>query len=198
MRASRYATTPRTGAWQPVMPLLPPSKAQSMRNATLYRTLTPGESSEASKSSKAIKALWAQLEPPTTLAESIEEDFRSLLARIDAEPVEDGVNHPGEVCVAEFLLLHGSETLPSLVASSDHPRRAALLRLLGRSNSLDTNICVELVASALSSSNIEVRDAAIQAAEHWEAPAIIAELRKHREETPWLADYIGQVIAATR
>ena len=40
----------------------------------------------------------------------------------------------------------------------------------------------------------EIRDAAIQAVEHWQEPALLDVLKNHREEEPWLREYQTGVI----
>ena len=55
-----------------------------------------------------------------------------------------------------------------------------------------------LVRDALRSGNIEMRDAAAQAAEHWPERGILAALEEHDEPKQWLADYINDVAADHR
>ena len=53
----------------------------------------------------------------------------------------------------------------------------------------------QLLAHCLASKDIVVRDAAIQAAEDWEDPAMYSILSSHVERVPWLRDYLSSVTA---
>lgn len=122
--------------------------------------------------------------------------LRHVITAIEQEPVEDGVLHPAEPRLAEFLRQYGAATL---YAEMFEGRRSAtlvasLLRLLGRRKLENARLREEILRAALASSSIEVRDAAVQAAELWEDPTAIELLRNHTEQNPWLADYIGRVL----
>jgi len=69
-----------------------------------------------------------------------------------------------------------------------------MLRLLGRVRIDDGELRRRLVETGLASSNAEVRDAAVQAAEQWADPSLASLLRSHKEPVDWLADYV-QVVA---
>ena len=74
---------------------------------------------------------------------------------------------------------------------------ASILKLAGRqpveSLSHYTSLLVE---QALQHEDVEVRDAAVYAIEHWEDPKCIDLLRDHlaREPEEWLRDYMSQVL----
>ena len=52
----------------------------------------------------------------------------------------------------------------------------------------------ELVRNALALDDVEIRDAAVQAAELWDDPHILPVLKSHYEPESWLRDYISDVI----
>jgi len=112
------------------------------------------------------------------------------------EPVEDGVSHPSEPWLARFLEQHGTMALYSEMFEGrlGAARAASLLRLLGRQKPQDPGMREKILRAALASSSIEVRDAAVQAAELWEDHTAIEVLRSHVEQTRWLADYINRVL----
>jgi hypothetical protein len=51
-----------------------------------------------------------------------------------------------------------------------------------------------ILRQTLRSPSVEVRDAAVQAAELWADSDSLRCLREQRETTPWLADYIKKVV----
>jgi hypothetical protein len=122
--------------------------------------------------------------------------IREIVAAIVAEPVEDGMTHPAERLIATFAQRHGSGEVRGIVCELEKRRLAAdFLRLLGRAAPLDAAARSEILRDALQSSDLEVRDAAIQAAESWNDRALAEILRSHREQVPWLADYLRRVAA---
>lgn len=70
---------------------------------------------------------------------------------------------------------------------------ADFLRLAGRVHP-DAQLRTELLEQSLASEDIQVRDAAVQAAELWADSSSVSALRQHQEKAPWLADYIQRVI----
>jgi hypothetical protein len=128
-------------------------------------------------------------------AESRTRALRSLLAAVDTEPVEDGVIHPAERELSAFLGRHGVASLHEAMfqARANSGRTAALLRLLGRGDGVDATARERLLLAGLEAASVEVRDAAVQAAELWDDAALVTTLRAHKETTPWLADYVARV-----
>ena len=51
-----------------------------------------------------------------------------------------------------------------------------------------------LVRDGLAKNSVEVRDAAIQAAESWGDSELIEVLKAHSETEPWLRQYLNDVI----
>ena len=72
--------------------------------------------------------------------------------------------------------------------------KADLLRLLSRQKPFTGDWRLRVIQIGLSSQNIELRDAAVQAAESWEDPGVIELLKSHKENCAWLADYISRVL----
>lgn len=121
---------------------------------------------------------------------------RELAAEIATEPVEDGMSHPAEKFIAAFAEKHGAAGVRSAIRELGTSRLTAdFLRLLGRAARLDGGTRAEILRDALKSSDLEIRDAAVQAAESWNDRALAAILRTHREQVPWFADYLQRVAA---
>ncbi|TVR63976.1 MAG: hypothetical protein EA420_06155 [Candidatus Competibacteraceae bacterium] len=129
--------------------------------------------------------------------------FRAVAARIraalEAEPVEDGSTHPAETDLAEMTRNGGQvagDWLSGAIAEGGWPRglAAGLLRLLGRQRIFTGTWRLRVIQLALSSPDIELRDAGVQAAESWGDPAAVQVLRARAEPCAWLADYIERVI----
>lgn len=72
---------------------------------------------------------------------------------------------------------------------------ASVLRCLGRQEHLGTSLWrSELVRDTLVLDDVEIRDAAVQAAELWGDREILPVLKSHSEPEPWLRDYIFDII----
>ena len=121
-----------------------------------------------------------------------------LWAAFEADPLEDGMNHPAEKIIEEAL--QDQDEFPVLewfrAFSQDaaHPDIAAsVLRCLGRQASAGTaSWRADLVREGLAADSVEIRDAAAQAAESW--GGMRAVLEAHFEPVPWLRDYIRGII----
>lgn len=121
----------------------------------------------------------------------------ALLAMIAAEPVEDGVVHPAETTLSSFMKHSGSRLIQQWLTqgiSSEPSGSAALLRLLGRCSEIEAQFQAWLLDRALSSPSVDLRDAAVQAAESWGNPGLVSLLVRHEEAVPWLARYQASVI----
>jgi len=124
-----------------------------------------------------------------------------LVASIGIAPVEDGIVHPAEDMLTQLLHTSGSQKLFEYMfrtTAQSQSRAAALLRLLGRIDVPDSSFRSQLVRTGLASSNIQVREAAVSAVELWGDHATAILLERHRENTPWLADYIDRVVRDIR
>ena len=117
-----------------------------------------------------------------------------------ADSLEDGMSHPAEEIIGEAL--RSMEDKPILdwfrTFSLDAERpsfAASVLRCLGRQTLLGTDSWrTELVRDGLSMDDIEIRDAAVQAAESWGDRSLADVMKAHREAEPWLREYIEDVI----
>ena len=123
-----------------------------------------------------------------------------LHAAFETEPLEDGMHHEAEEII-EQVLQSGEDPrilnwLKDFSLDDSQPAFAAsVLRCLGRQEYLGTSSWrSELVRDALALDDVEIRDAAVQAAESWDDPHILPVLKSHDEPESWLRDYISDVI----
>ena len=120
----------------------------------------------------------------------------SLWASFETEPVEDGMDHPAETIIVDaYRSADGQQALgwlKSFCNNSSQPSFAAsVLRCIGRIDDLGTIPWrVGVIREGLAIDDIEIRDAAVQAAELWAETAMIDVLRSHSEPEPWLRQYI--------
>ena len=123
-----------------------------------------------------------------------------LRTSFDLIPVEDGFTHPAEDIIAEVLASANYRPvlrwLRGFCADSSQPSFAAsVIRLLGRQPSVGTVAWRKsLLIDGLAADNVEVRDAAVQAAESWADPESVEILKSHDEPQLWLSQYIADVI----
>ena len=123
-----------------------------------------------------------------------------LHAAFEAEPLEDGMNHPAEHVVADTLGSEGERDvlrwLRAICLESTRPAFAASVFLcVARQSEIGTpQWRAALVRGGLEITDVEVRDAAAQAAELWGDPGICEVLKAHREPVSWLGDYIRDVV----
>jgi hypothetical protein len=121
--------------------------------------------------------------------------LRCAIQRIEAEPVEDGMNHPAEAELNAFLGRHGADGfLDATLKSKLSPTIvASLLRLLGRAEVDRFEDYEPVLRAALASPDLKIRDAAIQTIELWENSESVDLLGDHVESCPWLAEHITRV-----
>ena len=135
----------------------------------------------------------------------VDDDGQSRLAAklqssFEDSPLEDGMEHPAEGTIAEALRSAKDQRvlgwLKALCMDASQPSFAAsVLRCLGRQDGVGTaSWRVELVRDGLAIDNVEVRDAAVQAAESWGDSDSLDILRAHADPEPWLQQYIVDVI----
>ena len=123
-----------------------------------------------------------------------------LQAAFDADPFEDGINHPVEEIIARELRKSENgqalEWFKDISLDSTRPAFAAsVLRCLGRLARPGTaSWRTDIVRRALTTDNVEIRDAAAQTAELWNDSDMGAVLKAHSEPVPWLRDYIRDII----
>jgi hypothetical protein len=119
----------------------------------------------------------------------------SIVSALDEEPIEDGITHRAQHALVEHINEFGTVGFASYVAALFPAARAAsLLRLFGRSEKIGTELHKALLAWGLASTSVEVRDAAIQAAENWGDDDLIGLLSRHQEPVVWLGSYAARVV----
>lgn len=121
--------------------------------------------------------------------------LRAIVADLRDEPLEDGVTHRAESSLQ--TLLDDGLTLRDFEEFGSEGRSghaADLFKLLGRCRPADPRFRRGILERAFASPNIDVRDAAVGAAEAWDDADAMAVLRAHREPTRWLAAYIEKLI----
>ena len=129
-----------------------------------------------------------------------EELGAKLWAIFQANPVEDGIDHPGEVVIREALQSMDGypvlEWLKMFSADTANPHFAAsVLRCLGRQQRLGTaSWRIEVIREALSTDAVDLRDAAAQAAESWGGLEMRDVLQEHTDPVPWLQKYILDIL----
>ena len=138
----------------------------------------------------------AQPPPPEQIRDRLD---TMLSAAFEAEAVEDGVAHHAER-ILERALDNGDQStalgvVAALCVDTTRPGfSAATLRCLGRLTPPGSSAWRSaVVRGALAHSDVELRDAAVQAAEAWGDPNLIDVLLAHREAEGWLAEYIREV-----
>ena len=107
--------------------------------------------------------------------------------------------HPAEEIIADALM--GAENFNVLAwlkaFSLDSTRAsvaASVLQCLGRQDHPGTERWrVGLVRDGLAAKDVEIRDAAVQAAELWGDRGMLTVLSAHTEPEPWLRDYVRDV-----
>ena len=121
-----------------------------------------------------------------------------LRAPLETHPLEDGTHHRAEKITGEALQARkGFPVLDWLGAFSlnvaDPESGASVLPCLGRHPD-PAAWRASLVRDGLASDNVEIKDAALQAAESWGGAGMRAGLEVPSESPPWLRDYIREVI----
>ncbi len=123
-----------------------------------------------------------------------------LRASFEIDSVEDGIEHLAEGIIDESLRsANGEQVLEWLgafcVDTSRPSFAASVLRCLGRNEYAGTFAwSVGIVRDGLATDIVEIRDAAVQAAESWADSDLIDVLRSHSDSEPWLRQYILDVI----
>ena len=137
---------------------------------------------------------------PTVDDKERERLFSRLMYSLGEEAVEDGMSHPAEDIIAEALSSERWEHVMAWLAdfSTDIARptfAASVLKCLGRHEDAGTESWrLNLVLMGLNIDDVEIRDAAVQAAEQWGGRGMIGVLEAHAEPERWLRRYIRDVI----
>ena len=123
-----------------------------------------------------------------------------LWTSFELDSVEDGMEHQAEGIIAEALRSAKDQRVldwfKAFCTDASQPSfTASVLRCLSRISSVGTvSWRVALVRDGLAMDSVEIRDAAIQAAESWGDSELLDVLRSHSETEPWLQQYILDVI----
>ena len=130
----------------------------------------------------------------------LDEIANKLHVAFETEPLEDGMHHKAEDIIEQALQSGEDprilECLRDFSLDAEQPVFAAsILRCLGHQEHLGTRSWRSaLVRDALALDDVEIRDAAVQAAELWGDKDILPVLKSHSEPESWLRDYICEVI----
>ncbi len=128
--------------------------------------------------------------------------LRDLREALSLEPVRDGYHHPAAKILESYFVADpdAARSLAALPEYADvEPTFVAdTIRLLTHFTPSTRKWRADLVAGALGSSSLAVRDAAIQAIEIWEEPQLIVVLARHEEPDPWLSAYQATLLAQLR
>lgn len=130
----------------------------------------------------------------------------SLYASFEAEPLEDGMDHPAEDIIGDVVRSTDDprvfDWLSRFCLDAEHPAfSSSILRCLGRQIRPGTESWrAELVRKALTINDAEIRDAALQAAESWGGLNMryILEAGVQNEPLQWLRNYMQDVIEDLR
>lgn len=124
----------------------------------------------------------------------------ALRESFEAEPLEDGMKHAAEEIIEQAIQSGEGQSvlgwLREFCLDATQPSFAAsVLRCLGRQVDLGTESWrASLVREGLAMIDIEIRDAAVQAAESWGESDLADVLESHSEPVTWLHNYIRDVI----
>ncbi len=143
---------------------------------------------------------WTTVERDPHLVEKQNKLAISLYSAFDAEPFEDGMDHPADQIIENALRSTSDERIleqfGALCLDIERPSFASsILRCLGRQTDIGNAAWrAGVVRNALATADIEIRDAAVHAAESWGGAKIVDVLMSHNEPEPWLRDYVREVI----
>ena len=143
---------------------------------------------------------WTTAEGDPHLIEKQNKLAISLYLAFEAEPFENGMDHPADQIIENALRSTRDERIleqfGALCLDIERPSFASsILRCLGRQTNMGNAAWrAGLVRDALATADIEIRDAAVHAAEFWGGAKIVDVLMSHNEPEPWLRDYVREVI----
>lgn len=124
-----------------------------------------------------------------------------LYSAFDNIPLESCVDHPADQIIERALIEYPRDSilawLKKFCLDETRPDFAAsVLRCLGRQPNPGTEAWrIRLLEDALSTNNLEIRDAAAQTADMWNDKETTDVLRSHKEKVPWLRQYIADVLS---
>lgn len=187
-------------AWGSRPPVLDPSVAITLlKQIRLFVAPWEGDAVPLSRGASHFSEFRQSLAERLVAADSAQRErlAQDLNHAFAVEPLEDGWTHPAEDIVAESLRqpraqewLHGFCVGPARSADA-----ASVLLCLGRLDSPGDLVWrVRLVREALATDDVDLRDAAVQAAESWGDRELGYILRRHEDGVPWLHEYVENVI----
>jgi len=121
---------------------------------------------------------------------------RRICAMLAEIPIESGIYHPAQATIAEALKSCGGKCITSLVFRAKLPcSRADLVQCISRLplDSVDP-WGYPLAKQLLQDENIEIRDGAICALEHWGGQEALVILRNHHDSSPILREYVAEIL----
>ena len=125
-----------------------------------------------------------------------------LHSAFDGIPLESFVEHPADEILTKALQAAVNspaifQFIQEFCLDFSRPDFAAsTLRCLSRQPApKDSEWRTQLVRASLASESLNVRDAAIQAADAWRDADMATILQSHQESEPWLREYISEIIA---
>lgn len=139
-------------------------------------------------------------------ARTMEQQKKRLLFDLDSAfddiPLESCVAHPADEILARALQKAASnpaifQFIREFCLDFSRPDLAAsVLRCLSRQPAPQNPAWrMGLVRDSLASKSLDVRDAAVQAADSWQDDGMVSILQSHQEPEPWLQEYIDEIVA---
>ena len=168
-------------------------------NANVWRSVWLGE--ELFSALDDVTYFWKTAAKKSSFVESWQAQLLyKLHAAFEADPFENGIDHPAEQIIKKALQFSENQQIfnwfKDFSLDIERPSfSASVLRCLGRQMNLGTySWRAELVRRGLTVDNVEIRDAAVQAAESWGDQDLVSILKSHHESESWLREYILDVI----
>ena len=128
-----------------------------------------------------------------------------LDSAFDNIPLESCVAHPADEILAKALQKAANnpaifQFIREFCLDASRPDLAAsVLRCLSRQPAPQAPAWrTRLVRDSLASKSLDVRDAAVQAADSWQDDGMAAILQSHQEPEPWLQEYIDEIVAGMK
>ena len=143
---------------------------------------------------------WTTVEGGPDLIEKQNKLAIWLYSAFEDEPFENGMDHPADQIIEDALRCARDERIfkqfGALCLDIQRPSFASsILGCLGRQTDIGNAAWrAGIVRDALATDDIEIRDAAVHAAEFWGGTEIADALISHNEPVPWLQDYIREVV----
>ena len=124
-----------------------------------------------------------------------------LVSILVVEPVEAGYDHPAEDVIKKLNATSPLDleiALDHLISGdgTSHAIKFDLLIMIGRTSPISDEWRAGIISKALASENIDIRDAALQAAEQLMDSSLIPILTAHEEPINWLNRYQKTVISS--